>query len=262
MILGIDVSQWQDARTFPWHTVHLQGIRFAYIRATVRARYDPLYLLHRQRARAAGLLTGSYHFLYPEPLSHFQAQAFARRYMDQDQRVCPESFERDELPPMLDVEAAGLTPAHVRHFLDAFAEETRTQCGIYTSRHKWHTLVGRGARWARPLHLWVADWKEGAQAPRLPGIWPTWTFWQFSRTGKIPGYRGPVCLDRYAGTYDQFLARYKPQPTRPDQPDLSVGAACSTDPLQTPATVKMPQVSAGTPGEENHVCPPPENSPS
>ena len=258
MILGIDVSQWQDARTFPWRTVHLQGIRFAYIRATVRAHYDPLYLHHRQRARAAGLLTGSYHFLYPEPLPHCQARAFARRYIDQE--------TRDELPPVLDVEAAGLTPAHVRHFLDAFAEETRTQCGIYTSRHKWHTLIGRGAWWARPLQLWVADWKQGAREPRLPDIWPAWTFWQFSRTGEIPGYRGPVCLDCYNGTPDQFLARYEQTPSPPHgsrgkgPPRANGQGLCELfTATRTPAAARTFKASGHATRKDQDPCPPPES---
>lgn len=206
---GIDVSQWQPA-PFPWTAAREGGYTFACIRASVRVKPDPLYGIHRAQALEAGFLTGSYHYLYPEPAPERQAQAFARQYLDSD--------ARDELPPMLDVEAPRLTAGHVRAFLDRFAELAREQCGIYTSRHKWLRLVGPGARWAGSLVLWVADWQPGALEPRLPDAWSEWTFWQTSSTGRLAGYPRPVDLDVYNGSVADLLARYSAGAGGPSAP--------------------------------------------
>jgi GH25 family lysozyme M1 (1,4-beta-N-acetylmuramidase) len=46
--------------------------------------------------------------------------------------------------------------------------------------------------------LWVAHW--GVGSPSVPGNnWggKSWTFWQYSDSGTVPGISGRVDLDRY-----------------------------------------------------------------
>jgi len=49
--------------------------------------------------------------------------------------------------------------------------------------------------------LWVAHW--GVNAPTVPAQnWGgrSWTFWQYTNCGSVPGISGCVDLDRFNGT--------------------------------------------------------------
>ena len=49
--------------------------------------------------------------------------------------------------------------------------------------------------------LWVAQYTSAAQPSSIPTqIWPTWTLWQYSESGQIPGISTNVDRDRYNGT--------------------------------------------------------------
>jgi len=196
--LGIDVSWWQG-KTFKWKAAKEQGISFAYIRASKRCDTDSTYARNHRRAGTHGILRGAYHYLYPEPNPRHQAQHFAA------------TVQPSELPPALDVEEAGLTEWHVAQFLDEYHSMTSILPAIYTSQHKWHTLVGAGTAWAHNHPLWVADWGAGRETPRLPAPWartasPGWEFWQYSNRGQVAGQR--VDLNRYCGSEEELRAHY------------------------------------------------------
>jgi len=44
--------------------------------------------------------------------------------------------------------------------------------------------------------------------PTLPTAWDTWTFWQTTSDGSVPGIEGRVDLDVYAGTLEQLYSAY------------------------------------------------------
>jgi lysozyme len=56
-----------------------------------------------------------------------------------------------------------------------------------------------GAEALKDHPLWVADFKS-AELPLIPAQWSTWTFWQFSETGTVPGINSKVDMDRFNGT--------------------------------------------------------------
>ena len=39
----------------------------------------------------------------------------------------------------------------------------------------------------------------GRDVSDLPSPWTTWTFWQYSATGTVPGISGAMDLDRFDG---------------------------------------------------------------
>ena len=41
--------------------------------------------------------------------------------------------------------------------------------------------------------LWVANW--GVSSPAPPPIWKSWTFWQYSASGSVPGINGSPGVD-------------------------------------------------------------------
>ena len=53
-----------------------------------------------------------------------------------------------------------------------------------------------------PFPLWVAHYTHAC--PNVPAAWSTWTFWQHTDRGAVPGITGPVDLDLFAGTPDEL----------------------------------------------------------
>jgi lysozyme len=196
---GIDVSQWQT-EAFPFHRAAEAGYSFAYLRASVRTKPDPCYHFNRARAIYAGLLTGSYHYLYPTPWPKSQALAFFEIARAQDTQL-------DQLPPALDVEENELAESHILDFVGTWLAITNAPLAIYTSRRKWRQIVGAFAEWPASHPLWVADWR-GNDEPAIPCPWQHWTFWQWTSKGSIPGYPGPVDLNCYNGTARQLKKKY------------------------------------------------------
>src|SRR6202042_3461400 len=59
----------------------------------------------------------------------------------------------------------------------------------YTTADWWGTCTGDTAAFgADPL--WVAAYRNGS--PPMPSGWGSWTFWQYSSRGSVPGITGNV----------------------------------------------------------------------
>jgi len=199
---GVDVSKWQGDGV-DWKKLRENGISFAFLRATVGLRVDNTYQLNYRRAGEADILRGAYHYLYPHDVEQ-QAELLAN------------TFQESELPPVLDVEQAELTEAHVRAFLNAFESITGRKAMVYTSMYKWHTLVGVDTPWASAHDLWVAHYTAKPE-PLMPQAWPKWTFWQFTEEGQVPGYHGYIDMDFFNGDEDKLreYATIIPAPREP-----------------------------------------------
>ena len=71
---------------------------------------------------------------------------------------------------------------------DAFVTTARTLTGqypvIYTTANWWDTCTGRATGFgADPM--WIAAY--GFSSPPMPPGWKTWTFWQYTSSGTVPG---------------------------------------------------------------------------
>ena len=53
--------------------------------------------------------------------------------------------------------------------------------------------------------LWVAHYKVGGE-PALPQGWNSYTFWQWSSTGRLAGYSGNLDLNDFGGSEDEWNA--------------------------------------------------------
>jgi lysozyme len=72
---GIDVSHWNAP--YDWSKVASEGVQFAICKASQgESEVDPSFQVNVQRAKAAGLLVGAYHFFDPLQDSLVQAQSF------------------------------------------------------------------------------------------------------------------------------------------------------------------------------------------
>jgi len=190
---GIDVSRFQAGLSFA--AARAAGASFAFVRASTGAEADPVFVEHVTRGRGE-LLLGAYHALQPGIQAERQAEAF---YV----ALCGADGFRLPLPPVLDVEKAGIDEGLVLGFLEALNRLWDRQPVIYTSRSKWHALVGRSAAWAGEYPLWVAHWR--VERPALPSPWTEWLFWQYD-VEEVPFWPRKVDVNWFNGTAEELEA--------------------------------------------------------
>lgn len=192
---GIDLSKFQTS--VDWATARANGVNFAFIKATEGGdQVDPLFKNHWRGAKAAGVATGAYHFYYHCRPAIEQARWFFRNV--------PRS--PGALPPVLDMEWTPTSPtcrvrrdsavirAEAQVFLDAAARHYGQQPILYTTvdffedNEMWR-LTG--------TEFWL---RSTAAHPRDAYGGQTWTFWQYTGTGKVPGIAGKVDINVFAGS--------------------------------------------------------------
>jgi lysozyme len=171
------------------------------LKATQGQSYvDPTFYERVVKATQAGLLIGAYHF-------------------------CDGTWEAGQADHFLDI--AGDIPG-VRLFLDVednpasaadvtvklaseIALEIEKLTGLvpdtYTARYQ---PDGTGKQWPAegdPVlkrgALWFAAYGESAGDFPWAG-WPSWSLWQYTDKGKVPGIYGPVDLNRFDGTAEEL----------------------------------------------------------
>lgn len=218
---GLDVSHFQ--RTIEWPAVAPDGMEFVFIKATDGIGCsDPYFMMNWAAAKTTGILRSAYHFFRPLQDPVQQAEAFLRLT----------GGGAGELPPALDLECSlrklpdgthhdeweDVGPQDRLPRVTAWLQRVQKECGaapiIYTSHSFWaEKMANTPALKDHPL--WVAHYTE-APAPKLPGGWTQWRFWQFSQSGKVRGIRGKVDLNRFNGkSADLFaLMMAAPPPAR------------------------------------------------
>ncbi|HWE88831.1 MAG TPA: lysozyme [Pseudonocardiaceae bacterium] len=198
LLRGLDVSGHQ--RRIDWARAAAGGARFAYVKATEgTGATNPRFAQQYDGARRAGLIRGAYHFALPNrSAGRAQADFFVAH---------GGGWSRDghTLPPMLDMEynpygpaCYGLGPAAMADWARSFATEVHARTGrwptIYTSTNWWRLCTGGRADFAGTDPLFLA--RYASRSGPLPPRWRSWTFWQFSDAGPLPGdqdyfYGGP-----------------------------------------------------------------------
>jgi GH25 family lysozyme M1 (1,4-beta-N-acetylmuramidase) len=82
--------------------------------------------------------------------------------------------------------------------------ESRLQATPIVYMSPWFAaeMLKSGPALAR-FPIWIAQYTE-AGMPTVPKPWNTWTFWQYSQSGKLPGVAGSLDLDRFQGSLDDL----------------------------------------------------------
>ncbi len=197
---GIDVSKWQGS--IDWNQVAGAGKKFAMIRASAGSlTTDEWYTTNRAGANAALIPMGAYHYANPDSAPN-DALNEANFFLSLATPV------RGDLVPALDVEVTnGLSvpdmQAWVRTWLERVTAVTGVRPMIYTSPNFWENAMGDTTWFAANGYrtLWVAHWTSDP-APLVPAEnWGgnSWTFWQYTSSGSVPGISGRVDLNRYNG---------------------------------------------------------------
>lgn len=210
-VAGVDVSRYQDP--VDWPKVAAAGVRFAFIKATEgRRKPDPYFPKHWDQAGTAGLLTGAYHFMRPTSSGAAQAKLFLATTADRYN-------SEQALPPVLDVEVAGLKETEILAWMDAVRTQLKWTPLIYTNfqiakKYAFQpATVGAFPLWWAQYPLQFLKGKGEDGRPREPRhlaeqeTWTTWAFWQYSETGRVTGIGSKfVDLNVFNGSWDEFVA--------------------------------------------------------
>jgi lysozyme len=201
---GIDISKWQG--DIDWAEVKRAGTAFAYIKATEGGDHlDERFHQNWAGAKAAGVPRGAYHFVFWCRSAEEQAAWFKRNV----------PRDADQLPPVLDAEWNGhsktcpkkIDPALARQkiaiILKAMHEHTGKRPMIYTDI-PFHADVFEG----HPMNhdFWL---RSVAAEPHEKYNGRHWKLWQFTTTGRVPGIKGAVDRNVFAGNraeWNRFLA--------------------------------------------------------
>ncbi|NPA74729.1 MAG: hypothetical protein GXO25_01435 [Euryarchaeota archaeon] len=196
--LGLDVSHYQG--TIDWTKVRNAGYTFVFVKASQGTSYvDPLFSTNVQGASAAGLKVGAYHFAEPsdDPIAE------ADHFVD----VIKPYLSYMSLPPALDLEqTGGLSWSALSNWANEFEKEVQAKTGItpiiYVNVNYATNLDSSVTQWP----LWIADWTYNPNATPRTGKWSSWSFWQYSDSGSVPGIAGSsVDLDKASGRTLEML---------------------------------------------------------
>lgn len=198
-IQGIDIARYQGIVDF--NQARAGGIHFAFMKATEGKDYiDPNFYQNWQRARDAGMPRGAYHFMTWCSLASEQAAWFVRNVPN----------DPDALPPVLDLEwnnhsscknkpsrADALEKIGV--MLAAMEAHTGKLPIIYTDM-TFHRDVLEGVNF--PNMFWL---RSTAAEPHVRYHNRTWTFWQWTQTGVVPGVRTEVDRNAFYGNQNDWI---------------------------------------------------------
>ncbi len=197
---GIDIAKYQG--DIDWHAVKASGIAFAFIKATEGSDLlDEKFHQNWAAAKAAGVPRGAYHFSYwCSPIEN--QIAWFKKHVP---------VERDALPPVLDLEWNFHSPTCPKRIpkeqaLTAIYKYVRAMEAHYGKKPIIYVDI--------PFHRDVLNngelsdypiWVRSVRAPpqvRYPGR--RWAFWQYSDRSSVPGIRGKVDKNVFAGSQSEW----------------------------------------------------------
>ena len=191
-VRGIDVSHHQGK--VDWQTVAKQGVTFAFIKASEGGDHrDRRFAENWPAARAAGLRVGAYHFFTFCKTGEEQA-ANLLGALGKDQK--------DMLPPAVDLEFLGncaKRPAvgELRAELLAFEKALGRKPG-------YHVTLDFMRAYGKALPEGADVWVRSVTLPPSWTFRKRWVFWQYSGWGRMDGIDGPVDLNVFHGTQEDW----------------------------------------------------------
>lgn len=192
-INGIDVSHHNG--TINWKKVKKSGIHFAFVKASEGATLgDEDFDYNWKECRNQKIMCGAYHFFIPS----VDAEKQARNFLD---RI---SLSPGDLPPVLDLEITSGKSSKVisdgaLKWMQRVEAETGMKPILYTLPRFANDFLKQKLK---DYPLWIVDLGKGD--PQLPNGNESWTFWQYSHTGRIPGISTKVDMNYFNGTLEEL----------------------------------------------------------
>lgn len=187
---GIDVSSYQGDIDF--RSVKDSGIDVVYIKAGEGGNItDPNFERNYENARRAGLIVGFYY--YVTALNPTQARIQAETFYDlirgKDFQARPAmDYENFDGLERQDINEIGIT------FLDELEGLSGITPMIYSDAYSAESI------WTERMRrypLWLADYTNRDEFPQGITVWDTWTGFQYSDTGSVPGISGNVDMNSF-----------------------------------------------------------------
>lgn len=200
---GIDVSQWQGDIDF--QSVWDAGIEIVYIRAGEGFSYtDPYFISNYQKARAAGMKIGFYHYVTASTAEEARQQADFFYSLIRDKVIdCRPAMDFESFPELSGEEINEIAAAYLETlkghlgYLPAFYSNSYDASAVFDSSFTEYPL-------------WVADYE--VTQPESTGAWSSWSGFQYSDSGYVPGISGNVDLDYFK---DTIFTDKEPAPEEP-----------------------------------------------
>lgn len=189
----IDISFWQTPQQINYDLLAKQ-IDGVIIRAAYGTSKDIHFDRHYREFITRGVLVGAYHYLIGSASPADQAKAFLEFTAQKELR----------LGRWMDIEATGSGTRLHRNQVLEYAALMPADVGVYTSHSKWQEIMGGAYLTGRKL--WVAYYTTTALKPLLPVGFDYYWLWQYTKTGRLPGYSGNLDLNRFGGTEAEFAA--------------------------------------------------------
>lgn len=192
-VICVDLSHYQ--RGFNFEDFKSGGGLGVILKASEGGYRDPDYSTFRHEALDAELVVASYHFLRPGDMEA-QAQFFLNV-------VKPRPSER----VIADHEIAGVSLDGLVTFLQAIQNSRPDlQLSVYSGfLIKQQLGSTRNDYLAGNTSLWIAEFTT-ARKPSWPtATWPTWSLWQFTDAGTVPGFSKTLDCNRFNGSDENFL---------------------------------------------------------
>ena len=192
---GIDISEFQGEIDF--EEVRRSGIEAVYIRVGAGEYTDEYFAENYERAKAAGLKIGFYHYVTARSVDEGRRQA---RFFA--------SLAAGREPDMrlaMDFEYFGsLSVSQIDAISEAYLDEltalTKREAVIYSDLSNARNIFSRAL--AEKYPLWAAQY--GADEPSANGKWREWVGFQYTDEGRVGGIYGNV--DRNIFTEGIFLS--------------------------------------------------------
>jgi GH25 family lysozyme M1 (1,4-beta-N-acetylmuramidase) len=163
---------------------------------------DSDYSTFRRKALAADLAVASYHFLHPDSEGDMTAQAkFFLGIVNPrpSERVIADHEGRQghSTPSLNDLVT----------FLQAIHDQRPDlQLTIYSGNVIKEQLGSTRNDWlAENTSLWIAQYTSLPKPSWPTGTWPTWSLWQYTDNGEVPGFNRPLDCNRFNGSDGNFL---------------------------------------------------------
>lgn len=202
---GIDIASFQHpgGASIAWASV-AQSNKFVIVKATEDDDYTNTYYAGDvAKARAAGLIVGSYHFLAPKSKTGHSGAEQAQYFLSKA------SIKPGDLPPMLDVETSTLyggtlpSVADVMGWLVKVENATGRKPLVYI---EYYTLQALG--FPSQLKGYPMNVPAYGSCPSYPSGWPTknLVMWQHTSTRHVSGISGNVDGDKFYGSFAELQA--------------------------------------------------------
>lgn len=192
---GIDISEFQGEIDF--EEVRRSGIEAVYIRVGAGEYTDEYFAENYERARAAGLKIGFYHYVTARSVEEGRRQArfFASLVAGRE----------PDMRLAMDFEYFGsLSVSQINAISEAYLDEltalARREAVIYSDLSNARNIFSRAL--AEKYPLWAAQY--GADEPSANGKWREWVGFQYTDEGRVGGIYGNV--DRNIFTEGIFLS--------------------------------------------------------